>query len=658
MDRAGKYDVGLDFGSDYDPTRIGLDSYWVVAVVRLGLPLSFSRKTMSSVTRDLTQGALLRAQKPLVITDDITSINISGHKGQHKKTLSFQAIQTGTNLLVECLPGDHILAWMVNNKSDFDVLVDRIDRGLPCNDFNSGLKFVGRAVSIRKRVQKQPGTGVQTSSYNITCSGFEELDAQFYYNMSLASKDVLERDYGMWLTRIGLDVERLFGSSAKDGIEQQNMNRLIPTLLDLIVGKGPGTKGNIDVDAADGRKISATPQNQEEAPFSYMIPMMVGSLLGKGAADSGKPSYVLGYSSILELLQGVQSYNNKSGWQIFVPDLSSESTSQRRLCPEPCKGTFLPAMPDFANRPVWAVLQQYLNPTINEMYTTLRVNPEGKIVPTIVLRQIPFTTDAFQQSGSLTFDQAGPRLLGDADRSVAVTRFLSLPRWIIPNVMIQSLDVGRSDQTRVNIVNIYGSSSYQQNAIAVQEQIVQNPPVVDHLDIMRSGVRPYSATVECWVADTVGKAPSTWISLVADWTMGSQYTLNGTVECYGIQSPIAEGDNVEIDGVVFHIESVSHSGQIDANGNKGWRTVLQLTNGMRAETAGQKDYPIYPGFVDEDNTGFDPGLTLEHRATTGGKGDSTAVVDPRKKDAEATQLNPSIQTGELTPFKATDRRDL
>ncbi len=646
MDRAGRYSVLQDFGTDADSTRIGLDSYWVVAVIRLGLPLSFNRKTMESVTRDLTQGALLRAQKPLVITDDIMSINISGHKGQHKKTLSFQAVQTATNLLVECLPGDHVMAWLVNNRSDFDVLLDRIDRGLPCNDFNSGLKFVGRATSIRKRVQKQPSGGTITSSYNVTCSGFEELDANFYYDNSLASKDVLERDYGMWLTRIGLDVQRLFGSDAKNGISKNNINRLIPTILDLIVGKGPGTKGNIEVDAANGKKISATPQNQEEAPFSYMIPMMVGSLLGKGSSDSGKPSYVLGYSSILELLQGVQSYNNKAGWQVFIPDLLSDSTPQRRICPVECKGTFLPFMPDFANKPVWSVMQQYLNPTINEMYTCLRVNPEGKIVPTIVLRQIPFTTDAFE-----------PLLSADDSRSVEVTRFLSLPRWIIPNVMIQSLDIGRSDQTRVNMVHVYASNSYQQNAISVQEQMVNNPPIMDHLDVMRSGLRPYQATVECWVDDSVGKAPRQWMNLIADWTMGSQYTLNGTVECYGIQSPICEGDNVEIDGVVFHIESISHTANIDGMGNKSWRTVMQLTNGMRADATTQSGHPIYPGFVDSDNTGFDPGLTLEHRAATGDRGDYTKVVDPRKKEVEATALNPTTQTGELTPFKDTDRRD-
>jgi hypothetical protein len=59
-------------------------------------------------------------------------------------------------------------------------------------------------------------------------------------------------------------------------------------------------------------------------------------------------------------------------------------------------GTFLPVMPELTNKPLWSVLQQFLNPTVNEMYTCLRVNKDNRVVPTLVVRQIPFTTEAFQ----------------------------------------------------------------------------------------------------------------------------------------------------------------------------------------------------------------------------------------------------------------------
>lgn len=657
-ERAATYDLIQDFGFlDGDtPDDVTTDSYWAIAVVRLGMPLSFSRATMTSVTKDLTAGALLRADKALVITDDLLQIDINGNKGDHKERLSAFLKQTDVNYLTEVLPGDWVIAWMLNNKTDFETLLKKIDGGQACNEFNDGFKFLGRVQSMRKVGVRNDSQHI--ANYNLVCSGFEELDTNFFYDNSLASKDVLERDIGQWLTRLGVDIQKLFGTEAKNGFTLNNINRIIPTLLDLIVGKGPGTKGTegaIAVAAADGQTVSAQPQFAETAPYSYVIPAMVGQLLGKTSADASK--HVLAYADILELLSGVQSYSNKVGTQIFVPDLRPppETTPNRRVCTSEMLGTFLPYMPDFANKPLWSVLQQYLNPTINEAYTCLRVNPDGNVVPTLVLRQIPFTTDAFKQTGdtagSLGVDAISGGGVLDDSHNIAVTRFLDLPRWGVPTSIISNYDIGRSDATRFNFVHIYGTSSYQQNAIAIQEQIVNNPPIMDHLDIMRSGMRPYMATVECWVDDTVGKAPRNWINLVADWTIGSQYTLNGTLTCYGIQSPICKGDNVEFDGVVYHIEGVTHHGQIDPqSGKKMWRTTLMLTNGMRAEAPGEDrtdsgSYPIYPGFESTDNTEFDPGLSLEERLTTGGVGYRTVPADapPRSDTATQSQLDPATQ---------------
>jgi hypothetical protein len=653
-DRAATFDLITDFGfAEGDtPDDVTVGCYWAIAVIRLGMPLSFSRSTMTSATKDLTQGALLRADRPLVITDDILMMTVGGSKADHKERLTALLKKTDVvNYLVDILPGDWVLGWMVNNLTDYEALLKKIEAGQACNEFNDGFKFVGRVSSLRNAGIREDGE--HTSHFNLVCTGFEELDSNFFYDNSLASKDVLERDIGQWLTRLGIDVQKLFGSDTSTGISLNNINRIIPTLIDLIVGRGPGTKGTegaITIAAADGKNVAAQPQYTETAPYSYMIPAMVGQLLGKSSADASK--HVLSYADILELLQGVQSYSNKSGPKMFVPDLTSDSTPSRRVCPTDLLGTFLPYMPDMANKPLWQVLQQYLNPVVNEMYTCLRVNPEGRVVPTIVLRQIPFTTDAFKQTGSLGPSEAGPLVSQDDSRNVPVTRFLDLPRWGVPPAIIKAWDVGRSDATRINFVHVYGTSSYQQNAISIQEQIVNNPPVMDHLDIMRSGMRPYMATVEAWVNDTVGKAPRAWMNLIADWTIGSQYTLNGSITCYGIQAPICKGDNLEFDGVIYHIEAVNHVAQIDpGSGKRMWRTTLQLVNGMRKEAPGEDrgdtgSFPIYPGFESTDNTGFDPGLSLEQRLTTGGVGYRTRPEDaPSQRDTSAqTQLDPATQS--------------
>jgi hypothetical protein len=656
-DRAGTYNVLRDFGQESDDGYIATSAYAVIAVIRLGMPLSFSRKKMASVTKDVTQGALLRAVAPLVISDDIFQLSVQHNKRSHTGQMSAALKQTDVNYLVEILPGDHVFAWIVNSLTDYLSLLERVQRGEACNRFNDGLKFVGRVHDVRKNVSVEPNTGVKTSSYSLSCTSFRELDTTFYYDNNLASKDVLARDLGQWLTRLGLDVEVLFSGQARDGIEENNVNEIVAAMLDLIVGHGPTTPTADrapDIEVAGGVLDSASPQTKTTAPYSYLIPAMVGKLLGKDPADASKG--VMSYADVLELLQGVQSYSNKNEWRVFVPDLASpQSSPNRRITTKKLLGTFLPFMPDFANRPLWQVFQQYLNPTINEMYTTLRVNPEGNVVPTIVMRQIPFTTEAF------TPDASEPGELTSSLGDLPFTKFLSLPRWQIPATMIQHASLGRSDSTRINFVHIYGASAYTTNNRPIQEQIVNNPPIRDDLDIMRSGLHPYMTTVECFVSDQVGKVPGQWMALVADWTIGSQYTLNGNLESHGIQAPICVGDNIEFDKVVYHIEAVSHTVHMNSSdGSKQWRTSLALTNGMRADLPASDftdvpvggdivKYPIYPGFEISDNTDNDPGLTAEHRSTTGGLSQRDPNDPDDVPDDGPSQLSPQDQNDSPNP---------
>ena len=46
--------------------------------------------------------------------------------------------------------------------------------------------------------------------------------------------------------------------------------------------------------------------------------------------------------------------------------------------------------------------------------------------------------------------------------------------------------------------------------------------------------------------------------------------------------PIAEGDNCEIRGILYHIEAINNSGSLDASGHKSFTTTLSLSNGVVA----------------------------------------------------------------------------
>lgn len=627
--RAYTYNIINDFDLPDDADYSSFSPYWIIAVIRLGAALSFDRSKMASYTTNVASGALLRNEKPLIITDDCLFINRSTNKANHVQTLSAQLKMTDINYLVELLPGDWVMAWMFNNEEDYLRIQRQLEAGEPCNKFKDGFKFLGRLHDVRKSLSI--GTnGMKTSNFSIQAIGFEELDTQFFYDNSLASHDTIAQDLGQWLARLGVKYQKLFANvtglsdtavdaiSSDQDFKQNNINSIVPTLIDLIIGEGPASSANIDI-AARRSNVSATPSlaalNSSEGPkYAYMIPKMVGKLLGKEGSKGGD---VIGYSDILELLQGIQKYSSKSNnIASFVPELRASEYENRRVCTADMLGTFIPYMPDFCNKPLWSILQQYLNPTINEMYTTLRVNPKGDVVPTVVMRQIPFTTDAFVPNGQ------------------EVTRFLDVPRWQIPVSMVEGIDIGRSNATRVNFVHIYGSSSYLAQNVPVQLQIVNNPPVRDDLDIMRSGLKSYMATVECFTGGQVGLTPKKWINLVSDWAIGHHLTFNGTIRTRGIQAPIAHGDNLVFDGIVYHIESINDNCGIDPNGNKFWSTTIQLSNGMRdtqgvAITDNENGLsdgnvsPIYPGFFGDDNTDNDPGITLDGNRTKGGRSERT-----------------------------------
>lgn len=609
--QAAAYPLIDDFvGANGDPEYAAPSPHWVLCVVRLGLPLSYSRAQGKSVTSDSSQGARLRGDN-LIIVSDCVSLNINSSKDQHTEALMAELKQTDHNYLTEILPGDWVLAWIVNDETSFNDLLKRIkdaDASKPCNGFSDGLKFVGRIDNVRKHVRLDRGAGVKMAGTTITGVGFRELDSQFFYDHNLAENDVLSGNIGSWLAKLGLDLESLFAVDIKNG-QKNNARFLINSLIDLIVGKGVSSRvnptGNSALQAATGANATG------EAPFAYLVPRVVGAFLGiKGSSKTGG---IMSYADIMTTLMGVQSYSSTQAQAgeggVFVPTLDGTSTANRYYTGSELLGTFLPVMPEFTNKPLWSVLQQFLNPTVNEMYTALRVNKDNRVVPTLVVRQIPFTTEAFTPpSGSAAFK---------------VTKFLTLPRWKIHPTLINDLDIGRSDSTRINFVHIYGQDSNSAQQVTFTEQLVLNPPARDDLDIQRSGLRSYMTTVACATKDQVGQAPSAWIALTADRLIGSQYTLNGSLGCFGIVSPIAKGDNLELDDTVYHIESLTHTCSIDAGGHKSFTTNMTLTNGMRGDGtsdvgsgnggSGTGETPIYPGLKASDNTAFDPGATVDDK---------------------------------------------
>lgn len=654
---APRYNLLLDYGAE-DNTDEQLDAistspFWVICVIPLAVPLSFSRTDMKSVsTKDNGAGAKVRTNPgKLVITSDVKTMTISGSKESHTKSLTAVLSQSDHNYLIEILPGDWIMAWIVSDQDRGLDIASRVKNGQQANGFKDGLKFIGRVHSIRKQLSRSPD-GPLTAQYSLQATSFQELNTQLFYDQNLQDAQFAGKaGLSTWFAEVGLDVTDLFDVTAKGGV-QDNVHKLIPAFLELLLGKGASSNLNpleaVGINAATG----PVTQQQAEAPFAYLVPKEVGDLLGKTSRDASKAGGILAYVDIIEMLVGVQTYSNTNPntanpYAVFLPNIKNGQGTTYQFTGDEMMGAFIPIMPQFTNRPVWSVLQQFLNPVVNEMFTCMRVNANGDVVPTIQLRQIPFTTDVFadrNKNGGINQGDFGP-----TQKVLKLTPFLSLPRWVMYPQLLSSVDIGRSDATRINFVHVYGQTAYSTNNISITEQLVNNPPVRDDLDIQRSGLRSYMTTVACDAVNEVGKVPRVWMEFVADIMMGSQFTMNGTMNCVGIHSPIAEGDNVEFDHVVYHIESVTHNCSISDDGMRVFTTHLGLTNGLRSDESGfgtfndtsttaaasgdgGVSFPLYPGVDQGDNTQFDPGTNVDRDDTdqdsTSTSADDKGTTDP------------------------------
>lgn len=550
------YDYG-DFQKGQKVTDITVSAYWVIAIFPLKYPATYKRSSSKSFDTDVTKG--VQVNKPIILFDSVQSVNVNHTKSNHTGTLNATLYPT-QEFLSLINPGDYVFCWMMNSEATWMDVISRITNKSACNKFSDGLKFYGRVNSIREQIHQSPD-GARVGRFILNANSFTELDATFFYEQHLST---LQEGVSTQLSQLNLDLDKIVDTS--DGARGIVPNKMIVSLIDIFLGIG------IKKNLASGETNPALKSTfGTEGDYAHILPEDVGLILNK-SLKSGK---ALKTADVLEVIHGIQHYSNgtsatdpkdsKSVAQSFAPDGTLQSDS-RRSTGEDLLGRNSPIPPSLINQSLWSICYNYLNPACNEMYSTLRVNPDGDVVPTVVVRQMPFSTDAASASG--------------------VTYFSEVPRWKIPSVIVRSSDIGRSDALRFNFLHVYGTTDTV-SARNITQQMTDNPPKYDEMDIARSGLRPFMQTVPCWVDETRElQGPGRWMEIIGDFIFGQHMTLTGTLSTVGIQSPICVGDNLEWDGVLYHIESITHSCAIQADGHKSFTTTLGLTHGMGIDTFG------------------------------------------------------------------------
>lgn len=645
------YHVIKDFNAEPGDTYVSANPYWIVAVYRLLEPATYLRLSMSGYSSTLSDAVKLRGDGPLIVTDDCLQLQVSSSKSSHLMSLSASLMGSGLNYLSEIFPGDYIMAWMFTNLDDYERVRGKIQTDENTNEFSDGLKFFGRVQSLRKQLV-QNGQGIRQVRYQLNASGFSEFDSRVFFDPHLIAKiDQL----GHQFAQLGIAVKDLLRENQK-GISATKANS---RFLDILFGTGIPVNDKLRV---TGKANQVQTGGAPDAAF--IIPTVFGSKFG---IKHNQQAPNLRYTDILEKVIGLQKYDNSTDRHpIEGRDPRSDSQNKAKVF-TPIElgellGAFLPIAPQVSNNPVWGVLQQYLNPAANEMFTCLRVNADGRVMPTYVMRQLPFTSEMFD-------DRIAPSdAATDAGQRLDTTRFMTLPRWIVDPVLVKTADIGRSDALRYNFVHVYGENGQPHGE--THKQIVRNPPIRDDMDIARSGLRSYMATIPCSLKEVVTGGPGKWMALLSDIVMGQHMTLTGILQTVGIQAPICIGDNLEWEGAVFHIEGITHNCQIAPTGQKDFTTTLNLTHGVHDTTKDstdlhtlKNDLQIYAGINLADFTSLNPGVTAdivneaqERQGTRSVEPGSALAQARQRKIDEDTAAKNNIEKAKQPAPKPTQKR--
>lgn len=517
---------------------------------------------------------------PLVVENDCISVATTSAKSSLTPAVTATFVMTDVNYETSIAPGDFMLVNMLNWDDDARRVANNARAKLPINGENDGFKGIFKVQGVRKTLTTDPNDGTRMLIFSVNGYAFTEFNNTIYFNPYMIDPNQDPKNQLLFASFLGKNWSALVNDKGLTNVQD-----IIAVLIQSFIGTGVNDEGRLDKNG-----IVKTPN------VHFYMPSLVGSLLGvrnvKAAKDIynylfGLQKYGSGLTASLE--NGMNPLGLSTPWDRFF------------YTPTPCDGSSL-LKPEYWNQvKAWQILNQYTNAPLNELYTCFRISPDGSVMPTVVFRQIPFSNEDYDGPG-------------------AVTKFMNLPRWKISPALITDIDVGREEAARVNFVQYFGRSTLGAEGADIAQQIAQINYVYDIDDVQRSGLRPYVVTTQFDDPTSVKKdyRSPTWANIVADTLIGGHLKMNGTITCAGIVDPICVGDNFEFDGVVYHIESVSHSCTINPrDGKRIFRTTLNLSSGLSISSSvngTRYDEMSYPGAnalrqKDWDNSQLLPGVS-------------------------------------------------
>lgn len=545
---------------------------WAILCV---LPFAYPDTYKLSKKDKTTDNAL--AVKKYVIVSDLLSVSVNSTKGDSSNVAEMLLASGDIDYTSVFNPGDHCFIWMGNDKDTYQRIAQSLTgptNALPAlNDADSGLKFVGRINSVRETLINSGG--IKMLRYQLTAQAFTEFATMIYYNPYMKSQSDLSENPTSFYQRISQSFDNYFKSFAGGGF---SIETLIDFYIDVFIGSGPSSSF----------RQSGIKNNVSSSNNSLLLPKAVSALLG---VAQKKKKQLNSYADVLHYIMGIQKYKDSQ----YLPVVKEKSkTNNQKVTSLGLPGAVV-GLPDLnSNTTLLNLIRSFMNPPLNELYFTLRLNENNQIFPTMILRQKPF--------GSIS--------RGNRPRE---TSFFELPRWQIDQSrQIHSYNLGNTNVVRSNFLVLFGSLNGLNagNEEKQSYQILDGNYAIDTLDVIRSGSKNlfYDTNVDVSIsAKNTFTAVKYWKDLIADWDINLHLKFNGSMTLTGVQECIAPGDNLEYDNKLFHIEGIQHQYQVEETGTKHFMTSLALSHGVLLDgkyvyTSGDKRSDksgVYPGYSDE-----------------------------------------------------------
>jgi len=570
------------------------------------------------------KGTASDTRVPMVVINDCVNVAVGETKESPNGSATMQLKLGDINYATAIAPGDYFIVNMVDHEAKAIELYNRIhgDRAAGpanINNYDDGFCGVYRVQSNHKTLVID-GNGKKVAGTTITGHSFVEFNNVIYFNPYLVSQGEKNNDV-LFLTQLSSQWNKMIGLKNNNNSVQD----LMILLIQVFLGRGFNEAGR----TLKGG-LTRTENNL------YLLPKGLGNLLGHPTAKYA--------ADLVNVVAGIQKYKNSNPNSSPAEFLNPITTQNGRVYTTGAKVRGVSyAKPEYWNQVrVWDILNGYLNTTVNEMYTTNRPDPvTGNIMPTLVIRQKPFTSDRYAKKNP----------------AVLATPFRTLPRWKPDPAEVTDYHFGRDDALRVNFVQVFGRSQSLMGGTNadIDQQIAMGNYDIDREDIKVNGLRPLIQTSNFdYAASDVNKRISEaplWAKLLGDWVIGGHMKMSGSMTMRGWPLPIAVGDNLEFDDIVYHIEGVQKVGQIQ-EGKRIFKTMLQLSSGVSTEAkSGQTEFAEMlhtdadlqrlSKLQKDDNQINDPGI-------------SDAQDIPSRSNGE--KLKPLAETPYDVPLKATPEK--